>query len=93
MRYLRRKDKISSSDLKEFCEKLITEFHTIYSEDRPEISLEMTKDYYINTKNLVNFHGSVNWIFKADEAKFTPVMFFNSTLNPAAGIGMALSNM
>lgn len=39
------------------------------------------------------FHGEVDWMYSANGYNMTPVMFFPQGINPAAGIGMAISNM
>ena len=92
VRYLRRKDKINHVDLKSFVENLITEYHTIFCEDHPDKQIHMTKQFYISPLRLTTFHGHVDWIFQVN-GKMTPVMFFPTKINPAAGIAMAISNM
>jgi hypothetical protein len=74
-------------------ENLLTEYHTIFGEDRPEHTLEVSKNVRIPTMDICQFHGEVDWVYRVDEKNITPVLFTYPSINPAAGIGMALSNM
>lgn len=93
IRFLNRKDKLKAVDMRSLTEAILTEYGAVHglqpSPALPDLDFSITKNYHFHVNELSPFHGSVDYMLWLNNHHFVPVIFFEGTLNPVAGIAVA----
>jgi hypothetical protein len=92
-RFLNRKDKLKTVDMRSLTEAILTEYGAVHglqaSAALPDLNFSITKNYQFHANELSPFHGSVDYMLWLNSHHFVPVIFFEDRLNTVAGMALA----